>query len=385
MSTALPQLPSNPSEDRGPALKAASISLCAIATLFVIIRLNVRAFITKVVSWDDWLILAATASNIATIALTVLAIDNGLGKHIGDIPIPMMIKALYWVFIVQSMFTVTQVLTKTSVGLTLLRIAVEKRYRITIYATMGFMFSYLTVILFVFNLNCKDVRANWDPTVPRDCLPQKVVANITYVIGSCNILTDLLCAIIIPFPMIWNLNTNKRTKASAMFVISLGAFACAASIARMPYLVNFGKTLDTTWDMAPVGLWSVVETEVAIIASCIPSFRPLFRSILETSIVISVTRQPRSSNNGRSTPGTHPSYPNSKSFTQISERSIKGDEFESDGTSERGLVDQCPEAGVPLGSIQKTTSSSIFSVQDTSKNASYSERTYTWNAGRAAR
>jgi hypothetical protein len=202
------------------------------------------------------------------------------------------------------------------------------------------------------------------------------MVNITYVIGSCNILSDLLFAIIIPFPMIWNLNTNKRTKASAMFVISLGALACAASIARMPYLVNFGSTIDSLWAMAPVALWSVVETEVAIIAACVPSLKPLVKSILESSVIgtfkTKQTMGPTVGTSG-SNPGVsshaHATYPNSKKdFALISECTRPGDGEDSDGAaSVRNLVQHSlsysasgpQNRDFALSTIQKTTEATV--------------------------
>ena len=80
------------------------------------------------------------------------AVDQGLGRHMGDVPLPNMIRALFWVFVDQSLLVVTQVLTKLSVGATLLRIAVHRGYRIAIYATSVFMIVYLLVMLFVSQL-----------------------------------------------------------------------------------------------------------------------------------------------------------------------------------------------------------------------------------------
>ena len=223
---------------------------------------------------------------------------------------------------------------------------------------------------------------SWDPTIlPRKCIAQSTMVKITYVIGSCNILTDLIFAIFIPFPMIWHLNTNRRTKAAAMFVISLGALACAGSLARMPYLVNFGSTFDSLWAMAPVALWTVVETEVAIIAACIPSLKPLVKSILASSIVTSFRQRSRKggdttgNTNGSggplSTPHTHATYPNSKKeFSRISERGTtkSGTDDESDETaSVRALVhDHHYGLGindVPMGSIQKETTAEVAEMR----------------------
>ena len=80
------------------------------------------------------------------------AVDNGLGQHMGDLDLATMTKGLFWVFVVQSLLVFTQVVTKLSMAVTLLRIAVQKRYRMAIYITSGFMVVYLLVMLFVSNL-----------------------------------------------------------------------------------------------------------------------------------------------------------------------------------------------------------------------------------------
>jgi hypothetical protein len=84
------------------------------------------------------------------------AVDNGLGKHMGD-TLPTMSRASLWVFIDQSLLVATQVLTKLSIGITLLRIAVHRRYRFAIYATSVFMVVYLLVMLFVSQISLHDV------------------------------------------------------------------------------------------------------------------------------------------------------------------------------------------------------------------------------------
>jgi hypothetical protein len=61
MSAATPQLPSNPAEDQGPELKRLTIAMCVIATLFIAVRLNVRAFVVKAIGWDDYVMLASGA------------------------------------------------------------------------------------------------------------------------------------------------------------------------------------------------------------------------------------------------------------------------------------------------------------------------------------
>lgn len=175
---------------------------------------------------------------------------------------------------------------------------------------------------------------------------------------SFNIFIDLAFAIFIPFPMVWQLQLNKRTKASAMFVLSFGVVACAASICRMKYLINFGSKGDYLWDVVPICIWTVVETNTAMMAGCMPALRPLFKSILDTTILQRLTK----ANSSRGTAGSmdkysNATYPNAKNFTHISENL---DRVDSDSISQQSLIHN--KDTVPLGSIQKTTTSTIHQV-----------------------
>lgn len=225
---------------------------------------------------------------------------------------------------------------------------------------------------------------NWDQTiVPRQCLAQETTRNISYAAATFNIFTDLMFAIIIPFPIIWGLQMNFRTKASAMGVIALGAVACGAGIARMPYLVNYGKLGDLTWDMAPIALWSVVETEVSIIAACIPALRPLVRTFLDSTMVNYMTKG-GSQNKTLGTVATANGYPNSKEFYKISGDHSKNDDFESASSkSDRALVSEVAlDEMPPRGAIQKTTTSTVMSViaENSPTSQRYPQRAHPWNS-----
>ena len=99
-----------------------------------------------------------------------------------------------------------------------------------------------------------------------------------------NILTDFLFAVVIPVPMLWNLNVNRRTRASLILALGLGCFACGAAIAKIPSIVNYGKTGDWLWDSRDMCIWTVVECNVGIIAGSIPALRPLFKSVLGSTL-----------------------------------------------------------------------------------------------------
>lgn len=131
-------------------------------------------------------------------------------------------------------------------------------------------------------LQCTDIRALWDLEIAQTatCWNQKTLQGLSYTNVSLNILTDLCFAIFIPVPMLWNLNVNKRTRASLILALSLGCFACGAAIAKIPSLVNYGKTGDWLWDSRDICIWTVMECNVGIVAGSLPALRPMFKRVL---------------------------------------------------------------------------------------------------------
>lgn len=124
----------------------------------------------------------------------------------------------------------------------------------------------------------------WDSSVKGTCWPQHVVQGLGYTDATLNIATDVFFAVVIPVPLFWNLNVNRRTRVSLIAVLGLGVFACAASIIKTVYLYNLGNYSDWLWDSRNISIWHVVELNTGVIAGSLPAMRPLFRGVLGGSI-----------------------------------------------------------------------------------------------------
>ncbi|KAK4206673.1 hypothetical protein QBC37DRAFT_117758 [Rhypophila decipiens] len=105
---------------------------------------------------------------------------------------------------------------------------------------MGFMAFYTTGCFFTLVLQCTDIRALWDQSIPQSCWSQSTLKGLSYTNVALNILTDLL-ALVIPIPMLWHLNVSRRTRFSLIFALSLGAFACAAAFIKLASLLIMAK------------------------------------------------------------------------------------------------------------------------------------------------
>lgn len=120
-----------------------------------------------------------------------------------------------------------------------------------------------------------------------------------------NILTDVLFAIL-PIPLIWKLQINKRTRITLIAVLSLGWFACAA--ATLKAVLQYTVPDDPDWTVHDsFNVWNYIELTVGIVAASLPSLKPLFHWALHTVNAISSSGRTRS-------PGVHSVYVGARSL-----------------------------------------------------------------------
>ncbi|KAF5624969.1 integral membrane protein [Fusarium sp. NRRL 52700] len=77
----------------------------------------------------------------------------------------------------------------------------------------------------------------------------------------------------VPVPEVVKLQMSSEKKVTVLTVLALGGLVCIASGLRIHYLITWTKSIDTTWTMGSVAIWSSVEASMGIISACLPSFR----------------------------------------------------------------------------------------------------------------
>jgi hypothetical protein len=93
-----------------------------------------------------------------------------------------------------------------------------------VFLTVFLLFTFFTLIF-----GCVPISANWHfalrpPPVGTGnarCMTLNTYRNIAFVNSITNIVTDIVLAVM-PIPLIWRLQVNKRTKASLIFILGLG-------------------------------------------------------------------------------------------------------------------------------------------------------------------
>jgi len=317
---------------------------------------------------------AKNAKSISGQGFIIMEVQNGGGRHIGDVDQDTYIKGMHYNFVTQPVYLWAICIVKLAVGLSLLRIAVEKKYRIAIYCVMGLMLFYTfgcftvspwiickgsTDIIQTIMVQCERIAMNWDPTIARSCWSVTTLRGLAYSNQALNLLTDIIFAILIPVPMLWKLQMNKRTKASVIGVLALGMFACIAAIVRIPSQMNYGKVGDLMWDSRDLTIWTVTECNIGIIAGSMPAMKPIFKPLLGNSPYISSfkRRYDFSDQYGNRTTSVRLQDTNPQNFVDVSSNRDRNEDFEAQSqASQEELVGS---KSISAGNIEKTVITTV--------------------------
>ncbi|KAI4180408.1 MAG: hypothetical protein LQ348_005206 [Seirophora lacunosa] len=205
----------------------------------------------------------------------------GSGRHIWDIPPEFLNGYLTTIAVDGYLYLVAIVLAKLSLLIFLYRIFhVDRTFRIAAWVT-GFVFVVWGIIALLMAIfACRPVRASWDLALRKKptttCNPQPYDTSNVY--GFCNVITDFVL-MVMPIPMVWNMQTGFKKKIGIILVFMSGAFVCVVAILRQYYAYNSGGGRDVSRGIITIKIWMAIEVNVAIIVACLPALTPLFKRI----------------------------------------------------------------------------------------------------------
>lgn len=137
-------------------------------------------------------------------------------------------------------------------------------------------------------LQCIPLHAAWDILgliQDAKCWSKNAIRINMICVSAFNIITDLISAIL-PYTFLQKVQIPLRERVVIGVLMGLGIFAAVASILKAVNSANFGQTDDPNLESITIGMWSVIEENVAFIAACIPCLRSPFQKMLERLGVI---------------------------------------------------------------------------------------------------
>ncbi|KAG0651037.1 hypothetical protein D0Z07_2499 [Hyphodiscus hymeniophilus] len=263
-------------EDRGPQL--------GLSWLFVFLRCYVKAFISKSWAADDFLLIVSLIFFSTYAACSLSGIKYGTGRHVDDIPIADMPKALYFWWLCELFYTITTVFIRLSIAVFLLRIAIKPLHRGIIFGTLGTVIAFSLFYFFLIIFQCHPVSFFWQQYAGQkgSCINPAAVPDASIAHSAVSFTADWVLGLL-PIFLVYHLQMNLRTKVSVACILSLGLLAGVATMIRIPYIKVLALTDDFLFATTDVAIWSTVEPGLGIVAAGAVTLRPLFRTFYALS------------------------------------------------------------------------------------------------------
>ncbi|KAL2842380.1 hypothetical protein BJY01DRAFT_264497 [Aspergillus pseudoustus] len=259
----------------GDRLLGVSIAIAVVQIIVVPARFYTRYIQRVRCTLDDYLIIPALIASLGQSALYIVLLQvAGLGYHFEYVQqtpekLVALQKGLLANQILDFPFTVTP--AKLSILLFYVRIFETRSFK-----TLSYIVGSLVLVF-----RCSPVQYTWNKNiVGGSCFNQQ--AFYRYV-SLPNILTDFVI-LVMPMPLVWKLQTRLTHKLALTGVFLLGGLGLVTSILRMVIFFQESALTDPTWTSVNLGIWTVLEGGIIIVAACLPSIWPLIVRFLPNKL-----------------------------------------------------------------------------------------------------
>ncbi|KAL3482502.1 hypothetical protein BJX99DRAFT_243088 [Aspergillus californicus] len=252
-----------------------SITLVGVATTVVALRLFTRIRLVYAPGWDDWILLLALIADWAFFGVLLAEHSYGLGKPESSLSPETYRNQLKMLWISIPLYNLSLNLTKVSMVLLYLRLFPTRTYRIILLIVLTLIICAGIYMVLGTLLICLPVNAFWDFDIEHTCTSRAVV---WYLTAGLQITGDLIL-VVLPMPQLVRLQIPLRQKLCLMLIFALGLFVCATSIARLLAINVLLHSQDFSRGNGLAAVWSVAETNTAIICASLPTFRQLLGKI----------------------------------------------------------------------------------------------------------
>ncbi|RYP06129.1 hypothetical protein DL764_003351 [Monosporascus ibericus] len=259
----------------GVSLLHVTIVMLALSWVVFATRTGVRIWI-KAFGVDDWLMGAGLVLYSITAALVIVCCFYGAGQYSNALTTPTIMQGTKLFFIAEFFYASSTVPIKCSICATLLRIAdARRRFVWTLWGLMVLVAVAAVIFIVTIANICHPISTLWGEATGT-CNPT-LNSSVSFFFSAVAIVTDWALAIL-PGALLWNVQMKGRVKVSVALILGLAAFASCATIVRLRYLTLYDDQAEFMFGTGAIGLWSVIEEGIGIIAGSMPALRPLLSS-----------------------------------------------------------------------------------------------------------
>lgn len=165
------------------------------------------------------------------------------------------------------------------------------------FVMIGVVACQATANVLVCILQCNPIPAAWNTAIThKKC----VNINAFYLANAAtNITTDLI-TYCLPWNTVRKLQMPRKQKFAVGVMLCLGLLACVSSIVRITYIPRMLSSADSTYVISNAMYWSVIETNIGILAASIPSMKVVVVAFLPKLLLDSSYRYGKKGSNSHS-------------------------------------------------------------------------------------
>ncbi|KAI1179305.1 hypothetical protein F4777DRAFT_468440 [Nemania sp. FL0916] len=305
---------------RQPTILGVTWAFTAVVIVIVAGRVYVRARILHGLLSDDWLMLVATAGQIAFQVCLTKSLQWGLGKHDKDLTFDQLVNILKWVWLSTIPGLLGTLFARASVAVLLIRLFGNKRW-LKWYLIIWTTFQSLATIalLIVIFVQCSPVEGLWNPAIEARRWDPNIELYLAFFSQSTLTFSDLTY-VLFPVLIIWRLNMPTRRKVALSALLSLSLFTMTASILKTITAETSHGSQNAEYVASLSALWAAIEQSFVIIMGSIPPLRPLasaewprlrsLRRSLSGMVTRSTTTSPGGKQSGLNSPDPRSAYYN---------------------------------------------------------------------------
>ncbi|KAK3369962.1 hypothetical protein B0H63DRAFT_551906 [Podospora didyma] len=277
-----------------------ALALCTVfpflSIIAVIARFRARALKRVKLGADDWVVLPALLFSVGNAGnIFYGAIKADLGQHIGldsegfAVNGPKLVALEKMTYVTPIIGSLALGCARWSVLLLYNRIFGLGRFRYPVYVMSALNLGWTISFAFVFIFRCFPISEVWTSQQGQRKHCIGIESNYAYAVSS--VVLDVL-VLSMPWPMIWRMRLDLKTKVATTGIFMLGAIVTAAGIGKCYAFYTVGRLIaenhDLTYDEAPLFYWTVPECSLAVICACLPILRPIVHGITASSLFGSV-------------------------------------------------------------------------------------------------
>ncbi|KAL7904189.1 hypothetical protein GGI35DRAFT_463826 [Trichoderma velutinum] len=306
--------------DKAKSLLIVQIICAAVASLIVALRIGAKPYMNYIrakkkqvtsnksgdknysedvnrlkkdtITADDLLMyLAFLLYLIQSVAAIYGILAGGIGAHAADLTISKIIIAARMWYICEAVNGALTALIRTSVSVYLLRVIPFTdtignlcRTRTVIIAGLGIMYLFVIIYSLINIFQCTPLDYYWTQFESykegASCRLSRVVPMLTIIHSAVACACDLAIAGI-SAKVMFKAQISLRKKISIISLLSLGVVAGIVMIIRIPYIKILEISTDFLYQTVDVGMWSIIEPSLGIVAGCLPTIYSLYLAITQ--------------------------------------------------------------------------------------------------------